>query len=181
MSTVTPDSSHLIWNVDPSHSSIDFSVKHLGVFTVRGSLGSVTGSVQTADGALVSVELSIDATGITTNNEQRDGHLKSGDFLNVEQYGTITFKSTAISKGADDGYAVTGDLTIAGTTKSITVEIEAVPPVKDPWGNTRSGATGAGVLLRKDYGLTYNSVLESGHLMISDEVKFTFDIQAVTA
>jgi polyisoprenoid-binding protein YceI len=181
MSTITPETSTQNWNIDPAHSSVDFSIKHMGVFTVRGSLGAVTGTAESVDSSLTSVSLSIDVAGITTNNEQRDGHLKSADFLNVEANPAITFKSTAISKVSDSHYTVTGDLTISGNTKSISVEVEVVAPVKDPWGNTRSGATGAGVLSRKDYGLTYNSVMETGHMLISDEVKYTFDIQAVTA
>jgi polyisoprenoid-binding protein YceI len=127
------------------------------------------------------VSLSIDATGITTNNEQRDGHVKSADFLNVEQFPTFEFKSSSVDKKGDTEYALTGDLTIAGKTAPITVDVEVVAPVKDPWGNTRSGATGTGKLLRSVYGITYNATLETGHLMISDEIKFTFDIQAVTA
>jgi len=169
------------WNIDSAHSSVDFSVKHMGVFTVRGSLGTISGASEVANGSLTSVSLSIDASGITTSNEQRDGHLKSGDFLNVEAHPTIDFKSTGIAKTNETEYTVTGDLTIVGTTKPISVTVEVLPPVKDPWGNTRSGATGSGVLSRKEWGLTYNSVMDTGHLMISDDVKFTFDIQAVTA
>jgi len=176
MSTNTPQN----WNIDSTHSSIDFSVKHMGVFTVRGALGTVSGTATTDGDSVTSVALSIDITAISTNNEQRDGHLKSPDFLDVEKNPTIEFKSTAIA-ASGDGYSVTGDLTLAGQTHPITVEVELVPPVKDPWGNTRSGATGSGVLSRKEWGLNYNSVLDTGHALISDDVKFTFDIQAVTA
>lgn len=181
MSTEAPETVSQNWNIDSSHSSIDFSVKHMGVFTVRGSLGTVSGVATTSDGSLTNVSLSIDAAGITTGNEQRDGHLKSADFLNVDANPTISFSSTEISKTNDAAYTVTGDLTIAGATQPISVDVEIVPPVKDPWGNTRSGATGAGVLSRKEWGLTYNSIMDTGHLVISDEVKFTFDIQAVSA
>jgi len=181
MSTTTPQTETLTWTLDSAHSSVDFSVKHLGLFTVRGALGTVTGTAETVNGSLASVALSIDATGISTNNEQRDGHLNSADFLNVGEYPSIEFKSTSIEKKSDTEYTVTGGLTIVGKTNPLTVDVEVVAPVKDPWGNTRSGATGSGKLNRKDWGLTYNSVLETGHLMISDEVKFTFDIQGVTA
>jgi len=169
------------WNIDTTHSSIDFSVKHMGVFTVRGSLGAITGAVETVDDTLTSLNLTIDANGITTNNEQRDAHLKSADFLNTEQNPNFTFVSTAVEKKSETEYSVTGDLTINGTTAATTVEVEVVPPVKDPWGNTRSGATGSGTLLRSAHGITYNAVLETGHLLISDEIKFTFDIQGVSA
>jgi len=170
-----------VWNVDTAHSSVDFSVKHLGVFTVRGSLGPVSGSAETADGVLTSASLSIDLNGLSTNNEQRDGHIKSADFFNVEQNPTMEFKSTSISKTGDAEYAVTGDLTMAGKTAPLTVTVEIVEPTTDPWGNLRSGATGSGKLIRSQWGLEYNSVLDTGHMMISDEVKFTFDIQAVVA
>ncbi len=181
MSTIATNSGPISWNVDSSHSSVDFSVKHMGVFTVKGSLGTTTGTAQTADGVLESLSLSIDVSAISTNNEQRDGHLKSADFLNVEANPTIEFKSTTIVKKSDAEYSVTGDLLLAGTSKPLTVEVEVVPPVKDPWGNTRSGATGSGVLSRKEWGLSYNSVMDTGHVLISDDVKFSFDIQAVTA
>jgi polyisoprenoid-binding protein YceI len=153
----------------------------MGIFTVPGTLGTVTGVGETTDGVLTKANLSIDATGISTNNEQRDAHLKSADFLNTDQNPTITFESTAIDKKSDTAYSVTGNLTIAGQTKSVTVDIEAVPPVKDPWGNTRAGVAGTGVLHRKDWGLTYNSVMETGHLLIADEIKFSLDLQAVLA
>ena len=168
------------WNIDSTHSSIDFSVKHLGVFTVRGSLGAISGTAETTDDVLTGLSLSIDATGITTNHEQRDAHLKSADFLNVEQNPTFTFVGTSIVKTGDAEYSVTGDLTINGTTAPTTVEVEVVPPVTDPWGNNRAGANGKGTLLRSAHGVTYNAVLETGHLMISDEIKFTFDIQGVS-
>ena len=181
MSTITPAQGTLTWNVDSAHSSIDFSVRHMGVFTVRGTLGTLSGSAQTVDGTLTALSLTIDVTAISTNNAQRDGHLKSADFLDVEKYPTITFTGTSIDKKSDLQYSVTGDLSIAGQTKPVTVEIDVVSPVTDPWGGTRAGVTGSGVLHRKDWGLTYNSVMETGHLMIADEVKFTLDIQAVVA
>jgi polyisoprenoid-binding protein YceI len=171
----------LTWNIDSAHSSIDFSVRHMGIFTVRGSLGTLTGSGTTVDGVLTAATLSIDVAAISTNNAQRDGHLKSADFLNTDQYPTITFVGTTFDKKSDTSYTITGDMTIAGQTKPVTVDVEIVPPVKDPWGGTRAGATGEGKLKRTDWGLTYNSVMETGHLMIAEEVKFTFDIQAVIA
>ncbi len=154
------------WNIDSAHSSIDFSVKHMGVFTVRGKLGTIAGAAETKDGELTAVALKIDASGISTNNEQRDAHLRSGDFFKAEQNPTITFQSTAISKLSDAEYKVTGDLTIAGATKPVEVNVEIVSPVKDPWGMTRSGGTGSGSLSRKEWGLTYNSLMDTGHLMI---------------
>jgi polyisoprenoid-binding protein YceI len=171
----------LTWNIDPTHSSVDFSVKHLGIFTVRGSLGTVTGTVQTTDTALSGLSITIDTNGITTNNEQRDAHLKAADFLNVAQYPTITFESTSVTPNSDGEYNVVGNLTILGKTNPVTIEAEIVPPVKDPWGNTRAGATGSGVIKRTEWGMSYNSVLETGHLMVGEDIKFTFDVQAVAA
>ncbi len=169
------------WNLDSTHSSIDFTVKHMGLFTVRGSLGTITGSATTEEEALTGVTLSIDISVISTGNEQRDGHLKSPDFLDVAQFPTVEFKSTSVEAKGGADYSVSGDLTIHGITKPVTLAVSTVPPVKDPWGNTRAGVTGSGTLLRSEYGLTYNSVMETGHALISDEIKFTFDVQAVSA
>ncbi|HWD41445.1 MAG TPA: YceI family protein [Fimbriimonas sp.] len=169
------------WNVDPSHSSISFSVRHMGIFTVRGSLGTISGTVTTTDAVLSKISLSIDATGISTNNEQRDTHLKSADFLNVEAHPSITFESTAVAKKSESEYTVTGDLTIAGKTHPATFDVEIVPPVKDPWGMIRAGATGSSKIKRTDWGIHYNTVLETGHVLVGEDVHFTFDVQAVAA
>ena len=169
------------WNIDSSHSSIDFTVKHMGLFTVRGSLGTISGCATTDGEAITGATLSIDISTISTGNEQRDAHVKSADFLNVAEFPTVEFKSTSVEAKGDSEFAVTGDFTLHGVTKSITLTVSAVAPVKDPWGNSRAGVTGSGTLLRSEYGLTYNSVLETGHALISDEIKFTFDIQAVAA
>ncbi len=165
------------WTVDPTHSSIDFSVRHMGVFTVKGSLGTLSGSGVSIDSKLDSATLSIDANGINTSNADRDAHVKGPDFLNVAAYPTIDFASTAITAVGSD-YTIEGNLTLAGHTHPVTVTAEAVAPVTDPWGNYRSGLTGKGSIKRSDFGITFNSVMETGHVMISDEVKFTFDIQA---
>jgi polyisoprenoid-binding protein YceI len=166
------------WTVDPSHSSIDFSVRHMGIFTVRGSLGKLNGTGKTEGAKLVSATLSIDATAIDTNNADRDAHIKTAEFLNVEAFPSITFVSTSLASSSDSEYTIVGDLTIAGKTHSVTVEAEAVLPITDPWGAVRAGVTGKGVLKRSDWGMTWNSVMETGHVMISDEIKFTFDVQA---
>jgi polyisoprenoid-binding protein YceI len=169
------------WNLDSSHSSIDFTVKHMGIFTVRGSLGTISGTATTEGDAITGVNLSIDISAISTGNDQRDGHLKSADFLNVAEYPKVEFKSTTIESKGGGEYLVTGDLTLLATTKPVTITLTSVPPVTDPWGMQRAGVTGSGVLLRSEYGLTYNSVMETGHALISDEIKFTFDVQAVAA
>ncbi len=179
MATTTERQGTHQWAVDSTHSSIDFSVRHMGVFTVRGTMGPLSGTGTSEDDKLASATLSIDVTGINTNNADRDTHIKTAEFLNVEAYPTINFVSTSIVSDGGTGYTISGDLTIAGHTQPITVNAEAVAPVTDPWGNFRAGLTGSGSLKRSEFGLTWNSVMETGHVMISDEVKFTFDIQAI--
>ena len=178
MSTTTPLQGTLVWNIDPAHSGIDFSIKHMGIFSVKGSLGTVSGTVETTDSALSKVSLSVDLSTFSTKNEQRDAHVKSADFLDVEKYPTATFVSTAISGDVESGHTVTGDLTLHGQTHPVTLEAEIVPPVKDPWGLTRGGATGTGSIKRTEWGLTYNSVMDTGHVLLGEDVKFTFDLQA---
>ncbi len=172
------------WNVDPSHTSVEFAVKHLGVFTVRGRFKKVNGSIETAaDGTLKSIEATIDAASIDTAEPQRDTHLRSPDFLDAENSTFLTFKSTAIKPlGADrNRYLVSGDLTIRGTTRPVTLEVETSAPMTDPWGNQRAGATATGKLNRKEWGLTWNQVLELGALLVGEEVRFTLDVEAIAA
>lgn len=170
------------WNVDPSHTSVEFAVKHLGVSTVRGRFKKVNGSIETAEnGTLKSIEANIDAASIDTAEPQRDTHLRSPDFLDAENHPALTFKSTAIKPlGADRSrYLVSGDLTIRETTRPVTLDVETSAPMTDPWGNRRAGATATGKLNRKEWGLTWNQVLELGALLVGEEVRFTLDVEAV--
>ena len=168
------------WQIDPVHTSLELSVRHLGVFTVRGSFDQVTGTARTGDdGALQDVRVEIDASSINTSNAQRDGHLRSADFLDAETYPAITFQSTRIEPVRTGVYNVAGDLTIRGVTHLVSFEVETSDPITDPYGLTRAGASASGAISRKEWGLTWNQTLETGKLVVSDEVKFTADVQAV--
>ena len=168
------------WNIDASHTSLEFAVKHMAISTVRGRLKATAGTVTTNDdGTLQSVEATLDASTIETGEAQRDGHLKSPDFLHTEEHPNITFKSTSIEKLGGNEYKVTGDLLIRGQAKPVTLQVETVAPVKDPWGMLRTAASGTTKLSRKEWGLTWNQVLELGALLVGDEVKVTLDVQAV--
>jgi len=134
------------------------------------------------DSSRSTVEVSIPAEGIKTGDEARDGHLKAADFLDVEKFPTITFKSTSITSTGDSNYAVTGDLTIHGVTKSVTLAVEDVSsPTKDPYGNERIGLTASTKIERKDFGLVWNGVMESGGVLVGDEVTITIDAELIKA
>jgi polyisoprenoid-binding protein YceI len=169
------------WTLDATHTQVGFSVKHMAISTVRGRFTKFEGSGETdATGALVKATFSIDAASIDTNQAQRDAHLRSADFFDAEAYPTLTFASTRI---VQDGGAVTitGDFTMRGVTKPVTLTGEAAPVVKDPWGLTRTGLTLEGKLNRKDWGLAWNQALEFGGVMVSDEVKLSLELEAVVA
>jgi polyisoprenoid-binding protein YceI len=170
------------WNLDPSHTSISFAVKHMVIATVRGSMKLQSGkAVMDDNGKLLEFDATIDASSINTADAQRDGHLNSPDFLDTANHATLTFKSTSVQPKGDNEYAVTGDLTIRGTTNPVTLEVETTPAGKDPWGNPRIAASATGKLSRKEWGLVWNQALEAGGVLVSDEVKLTIDAQAVPA
>ena len=170
------------WNIDPSHSSLEFAVRHMGISTVRGRFEKVSGMVETGDdGALRSVEATIDASSIDTAEPRRDDHLRSPDFLDAEKYPTLVFRSATVDPLGTDRYQVRGELTIRGETRPVTFEVETSNPMSDPWGNLRAGASASGKLSRRDWGLTWNQVLELGALLVGEEVRFTLDVQAVGA
>jgi polyisoprenoid-binding protein YceI len=177
LSELTPG----VWNVDPSHSSVGFVARHLMVSKVRGSFGTFTGTITIADDPLASkVEASVDMTSITTGDETRDGHLKTGDFFEVETHPTMTLVSTGINKDGDD-YVLHTDLTIKGITKPVDFELEFDGVSGDPWGGTRAGFSAEAEISRKDWGLEWNMVLETGGVVIGDKVKIQIDIEAVKA
>jgi polyisoprenoid-binding protein YceI len=170
------------WNIDGSHSTAEFTVRHLMITNVRGRFGKVAGVIEydPAKPEASSVTASIDATSIDTREDKRDAHLKSADFFDVEKFPTMTFKSTSIRSTGGRDYAVTGDLTIRGITKSVTLTVEDVSgPSKDPWGNQRIGLSASAKINRKDFGLTWNSALESGGVLVGDEVTIMLDIQFI--
>lgn len=172
------------WNIDPVHSTAQFKVKHMMVSNVKGEFTAVTGKLElnSADITKSRIEASIDATTINTREPQRDAHLKSADFLDVEKFPVLTFKSTGVSKVKGDELAVEGDLTIHGVTRNVVFQVEGPSAsVKDPWGNTRIGISAATRIDRKDFGLTWNATLEAGGIMVGHEVTITLDVEFVKA
>ncbi len=170
------------WNLDSSHTTVAFAVKHMGIFTVRGQFKKVAGTLEANEQGVPSkIEVAIDAASIETGEAQRDAHLRSPDFLNAEQYPELRFVSNQIEALGGNRYNIHGDLTIRDITRPVVLEAELNAPVKDPWGLTRTGATATGMINRKDWGLTWNQVLEFGALLVGEEVKFTIEVQAVAA
>jgi polyisoprenoid-binding protein YceI len=172
------------WNLDPVHSIAEFKVRHMMISNVKGQFAGISGKLNydETDIAKSHVEATIDASSISTGDAQRDAHLKSPDFFDVEQFPTLSFRSTQVKRTGDDELAVTGDLTIHGVTREVVFRLEGpTPPAKDPWGNTRLGLSANAKINRKDYGLTWNTTLETGGILVGDEVNITLDIQFVKA
>ena len=169
------------WKLDTTHTQVGFSVKHMSISTVRGRFSKFDGAGETDEaGKIAKAEFTIDATTIDTNQEQRDGHLKSADFFDVEKYPTMTFESTDVKyDGAD--ITIKGNFTMRGVTKPVILKGESSPVVKDPWGMTRTALTLEGKLNRKDWGLNWNQALELGGLMVSEDVKLHLELEAVAA
>ena len=168
------------YTIDTSHSYIGFSARHAMVTTVRGKFSDFSGTahVDTANPANSTVSLTIKGDSIDTGNADRDAHLRSGDFFENESYPDITFVSTGVERD-DDEWQVTGDLTIKGVSKPVTIVFEQTGSAKDPFGNTRVGFEGTTSVNRKDWGITWNAALESGGVLVSDKVKLEFDISAI--
>ena len=185
MSTLaTPQTAVSTWNLDPAHSVAEFKVKHMMISNVKGQFAKVTGVLQfdKQDITKSKVEASIDAASLNTREEQRDAHLKSADFFHVEQHPTLSFKSTRVKRVGDGELSVSGDLTIRGVTRNVEFTIEGpTPPAKDPWGNTRIGLSATTKINRKDFGLIWNAALETGGILVGDEVTITLDVQFVKA
>ena len=180
----TPQTATSTWNLDPVHSVAEFKVKHMMISNVKGQFARVNGvlNLDEADVTKSSVEASIEAASIHTRDEQRDAHLRSDDFFDVEKYPTLSFKSTRIVRTGDGELAVSGDLTIHGITKDVLFTVEGpTPAAKDPWGNTRTAISATTKINRKDFGLTWNAALETGGILVGDEVTITLDIEFVKA
>jgi len=169
------------WNVDPVHSHAEFKVRHMMISNVKGEFKGVTGTLKldSADLTKSGVEVSLDSATINTGDAQRDGHLKSADFFDVEKFPTLTFKSDRVSK-KNGVLTVAGDLNIHGVTRNVVFEVEGPSaPTKDPWGNTRIGLEATARINRKDFGLTWNASLETGGILVGDDVNITLDIQFI--
>lgn len=168
------------YQIDSAHTHAQFKVRHLMVSNVKGDFDKVTGSIvlDDANPSASSINVTIDVASISTREPQRDAHLKSADFFDVEKFPTITFVSKNIVKSGEDSYEVVGDLTIHGVTQTVDLNVEDVTPeVKDPFGLFRRGASAKATILRSNFGLKYNSILEAGGVAISDEVHITIDTE----
>jgi polyisoprenoid-binding protein YceI len=167
--------------LDASHTRIGFSARHAMVTTVRGAFKEFEGTahIDAANPSASSVRLAIKTASIDTGNADRDGHLVSPDFFDAKTNPEITFVSTKVEKVDDDTWAITGDLTISGTTKPVTVAFDETGSAQDPFGNTRVGFEGSTAINRKDWGLTWNAALETGGVLVSEKVKLDFDISAI--
>jgi polyisoprenoid-binding protein YceI len=172
------------WNIDPAHTTAEFKVKHMMITNVKGQFSAVTGVVEIDPEEVANsrVEVSIDASSISTRDAQRDAHLKSPDFFDVEKFPTLSFASTRVTRKDDGELAVEGNLTIHGVTRKVVFEVEGPSePAKDPWGNVRIGWSASTKINRKDFGLNWNAALEAGGLLVGDQVTITLDAQAVKA
>ena len=181
MSSAVTAESKTAWNIDSAHSGVHFSVKHLVVATVRGQFDKVSGSVviDPIDPSGSSVHAVIEAASINTREAQRDAHLRSADFLDTDQFPTIEFRSTKVTR-TDQGYAVAGDLTIRGVVRQVVLAVETTDDeIRDPFGNLKRAATATTRINRKDFGLIWNVGLETGGFLVGDEVRIELDIELI--
>ena len=179
-STATPRADVTNWEIDASHSSVHFSVRHMMVSNVRGEFTRVSGKVHVdpRDVTRSTVEAVIDATSISTRDEKRDEHLRSADFLDVANYPTIEFKSTRITRESDGSLRLAGNLTIHGVTREVVLDVEDTgTELQDPWGNTKRGASATTKLNRKDFGMQWNVALETGGILVGDGLKVEIDVE----
>ena len=170
------------WNLDPAHSVAEFKVRHMMISYVRGEFSGLSGvlKLDENDYTRSTVDASIPVVNVKTVDEKLDAHLRNEDFFDVAKFPTIGFKSTNIRSRGGRDYAVTGDLTIHGVTKSVTVNVENVSePANDPWGNQRIGLSGFTKINRKDFGIIWNTALDSGGVLVGDEVTITLDVQFI--
>jgi polyisoprenoid-binding protein YceI len=182
LAAAVPVRAQSTWEIDPVHSTVGFSIRHMMVSNVRGEFGKFSATVKANEKDVTesTVEATIDAASIDTRNAKRDDHLRSPDFFDVAKFPTITFKSRKITPAGDKRWQVTGDLTMHGVTREVTLDVEGpTAEVKDPQGNVRAGATATTKLSRKDFGITWSKALDGGGLVLGDEVKVTIDVEAV--
>ena len=179
--TSAPASTLTAWSIDPAHSHVEFSVKHLMIATVRGRFGIVRGTVYSddADPAKGRAEIEIDAESIDTRENQRDTHLRSADFFDVQQFPHITFRSTRVTDVKGDHFKLVGDLTIRGVTREVALDVTSEGRNRDPWGGERAGFSATTRIKRSDFGLTWNQALETGGVVVGDEIKISLDVELV--
>lgn len=169
------------WALDPTHAEIQFKIRHLMITNVTGSFGKFEASIETTDDNFDTSKISFSAEvdSITTNNEQRDGHLKTADFFEAAKYPTLSFNSTKFEKVSGEEYILYGDLSFHGVTKNIKLNVEHGGVIKDPWGMTRTGFTVEGNISRKDFGLVWNAATEAGGVVLGDDVKLHASVEFV--
>jgi polyisoprenoid-binding protein YceI len=169
------------YTIDTAHSTIGFTVRHAMVTNVKGTFDDFTGSLHLdgSDPSASTATIDVKMDSIDTGSADRDGHLKSADFFKIEEFPTMTFRSTSAEALGDDDYRITGDLTILGTTKPLTIDLEFNGAAKDPFGNERVGFEGKAEIKRSEWGLTWNAALETGGVLISDKIKLNFYISAI--
>lgn len=180
----TATASTTTWNIDAAHSAAEFKVKHMMISNVKGKFTGISGVLRLdpADLTLSSIEATIPVETLSTGDAQRDGHLKSADFFDAEKFKDATFKSTAVKIRGSEELEVTGELALHGVTKSVTFAVEGPSAAaKDPWGNTRIGLTATTKINRKDFGLTWNATLETGGVLVGEEVTLTLDVEFIQA
>ncbi|WP_424766516.1 YceI family protein [Paenibacillus sp. sgz302251] len=168
------------WTIDPTHSSIDFSVKHMMIAKVKGTFHAFEANIVADAHDLTSadIQFTIDLNTVDTRNNDRDNHLRSADFFDIEKNPNLTFTATKITKTDDGEYTIVGDVNLHGITRSETFKASFEGAGKDPWGNEKVGFSAVGSIKRSDYGLTYNAALETGGVLIGDEVKISIEIEA---
>lgn len=185
MTTLTaPETAVTTWNIDPVHSVAEFKVKHMMISNVKGQFTGISGTLRLDEEDVTKsrIEATIDASSVSTGDPQRDAHLKSADFFDVEKFPDLRFKSAGIVRQADGQLQVEGNLTIHGVTRQVKFAVEGpTAPGKDPWGNTRIGISASTKIHRKDYGLTWNAALETGGILVGDEVTINLDVQFIRA
>jgi polyisoprenoid-binding protein YceI len=169
------------YTIDPAHSTIGFVARHAMVTNVKGSFQDFTGTLHLdgTDPSRSTASLDVVMDSIETGNADRDGHLKSSDFFKADEFPAMTFRSTKAEALGGDDYRITGDLTILGTTRPLTIDLEFNGAAKDPFGNERVGFEGKAEILRSEWGLTWNAALETGGVLVSDKIKLNFDISAI--
>ena len=180
--TTSAPASVITWKLDPAHSSAEFKVKHMMISNVKGSFSGLSGTLteNPSEPTRSSVEASVDIATLTTGDAQRDAHLKSADFFEVEKYPRMTFKSTSVERKGEAEYRVTGDLNLHGVTRPVTFAVEGPSaPNKDPWGNTRIGLSATTKINRKDFGLNWNAALETGGILVGEDVQISLDVQFI--
>lgn len=183
MSTTAPAAARTTWKIDPAHSQIEFAVRHMMITTVKGRFSGVEGTVaiDEADPSNSTVEVRIDAATIDTRDAQRDTHLRSADFFDVAQFPHVTFTSKRIADRGGNAFKLVGDLTIHGVTREVILDVIEEGRGKDPWGGERAGFSASTKINRKDYGLHWNQTLETGGLLVGEEVKIFLELELVKA